>query len=143
MTDKTSDEQFDRIAKLWAGGEHLRAASLAAEQKYSDAKLEELSILCPGIKDHMPADAGEVRQKGTVPGDPVVEEMERMGVDENQVDDINRQHEEEGKDPKAALAEADVKPAGTPRNDGIDGPTLHPKAEQRPASKATHKGKKA
>lgn len=143
MTDKTPDEQFNRIAKLWAGGEHLRAAALAAEQKYPEAKLEELSILCPGIKDHMPAGVGNVLQKGTVPGDPVADEMQRLGVDENQIGEINRQHEEEGKSPKAALAEADLKPAGTPRNDGIDGPTLHTKAEHRDAPKASHKGKRA
>jgi len=137
MTDKTTDEQFDRIAKLWAGGEHLKAAAFAAEQKYGDKQLEELSILCPGIKDHMPAQPGTVAPAGTVPGDPVKEEMQRLGVDEEQVDDIVRRHREEGIKPSDALAEADLKPAGTPDNTGRDGPSpLHTKADKAHETKA-------
>lgn len=152
MTDKTTNSKdFDRIVQLWAGGEHLRAAALAAEQGYDDNKLEELSILCPGIRDHMPAERGDVRNTGTVPGDPVESEMDRLRVDDQQIGDIQRQHKEQGKSPKQALAEADLKPAGTPSNDGQDKPTLHANAEQtvdksstkQAANKAGNKSKKA
>ena len=130
MTD--TPKEFDRIVQLWAGGEHLRAAALAVEQKFSESKLEELSILCPGIKDHMPADPGNVRNTGTVPGDPVVSEMERMRVDEAQIDDINRQRKDDGTSPKKALAKADLKPSGVPSNDGQDKPTLHTSKPAKP-----------
>lgn len=139
MTD--TPKEFDRIVTLWAGGEHLRAAALAAEEKFSAAKLDELSILCPGIKDHMPGRPGEVRNTGTVPGNPVESEMKRMRVDEAQVDDFNRQRKDEGTNAKEALAKADPQPAGTPSNDGIDKPTLHPekhseKSDTKPTTKA-------
>jgi hypothetical protein len=135
MTDTQSP--FDRIVAIWQGGEHLRAAALVAEQKFPEAKLEELNILCPGILEHRPGEPGEVRELGTVPGDPVQREMDRLGVDQHQVDNMTRQHRDDGTSPKQALAEADLKPAGTPRNDAQDAPTFHPhKAASRTAPKA-------
>lgn len=139
MTDTPRD--FDKIVQLWAGGEHLRAGALAAKAKFSASQLEELSILCRGILDHMPAEPGQVRNPGTVPGDPVKSEMDRLGVDEEQIGDINRQRKDEGTSAKAALAKADLKPAGKPRNDGRDGPTLHPHGEQKTSGKPAPKSK--
>lgn len=83
------------INTIFQGGEHLRAAALAAEANLSQSELDELSEKCPGIIDHFPADKGEVRAEGTVPGNPVEDAIHK--------DD----------------------PSGHPDNDGIDKPTLH------------------
>jgi len=104
--DMTADEQarWDKvhspeyITAIWAGGEHLRAGALAAEAELSDKAIDDLDADCPGIREFMPAKPGDVRAVGTVPGDPVRDELDRRETD----------------------------PAGTPRNDGIDKPTLHP-----------------
>lgn len=98
-----AEHSFDYIVSIYAGGEHLRAAALAAEAKFSQKKLDDLVEQCPGILAHMPDDKGEVKDSGTVPGDPVGEAIQRD----------------------------DPSPSGTPKNDGIDKPTLHPAPEQR------------
>lgn len=121
--DKQHD--FDSIVTLYSGGEHLRAASLAAEAKFSQSKLDDLAVLCPGIIDHMPADPGDTRQKGSVPGNPTETEMSKFQTDESEVSDLAQQHKE-AHDPKAALAKREPAQSGHPDNTGIDGPTLHP-----------------
>lgn len=119
---------FDYIVTIWNGGEHIRAATLAAEAEFSDSKLDDLSVLCPGIKEHMPAGPGEVRQQGTVPGDPVRDEMNRFQVDESEVTSLQEQREE-AHDADAVRAKREEKPAGKPDNNGQDGITLTPERQ--------------
>jgi hypothetical protein len=124
------DEQHtpEYVAKIWAGGEHLRAANLAAEAQFDEKTLDDLSVLCPGIKDHMPAAPGEETQKGAVQGDPVKREMDKFQIDESEVADLSRVNEEQDVHAQAQdeLAKREAKPAGKPDNTGTDGPTMHP-----------------
>lgn len=83
------------ITTLYQGGEHLRAAALAAEANLNQSDLDTLSEKNPGILDHMPADKGDVRPEGTVPGNPTEDALRKD------------------------------QPSGHPSNDGIDKPTLH------------------
>lgn len=128
--DMTADEKtrwakqhdFDHIVKIWSGGEHMRAATLAAEAEFSDDKLDDLAVLCPGIKDHMPASPGDVRAKGTVPGDPARDELKRFQMDESEVSSLQEQHNE-AHDADAVRAKRTPAPAGKPDNNGTDGIT--------------------
>lgn len=116
---------FDYIVTIWNGGEHIRAATLAAEAEFSESKLDDLAVLCPGIKDHMPAGPGEVRAKGTVPGDPVRDELQRYQMDESEVTSLQEQHDE-AHDADAVRAKRTEKPAGKPDNNNVDGITMTP-----------------
>lgn len=115
---------IEAIARLYSGGEHLRAAALAAEAQFSEKELDDLKVLAPGIVDHMPAEPGEVADKGSVQGDPVKKEMDRYQIDESEVRDLQQQREE-SLDADAVRAKREEKPAGRPDNSGKDGPSLH------------------
>lgn len=121
----TAEHSMDYIVTIWNGGEHIRAANLAGEAEFSPKELDDLAILCPGIKDHLPAGPDDPRAKGTVPGDPVVTEMQKFQIDESEVTDLAQKHKE-AHDVDAALAKREPRPGGHPDNTGIDGPTMHP-----------------
>lgn len=119
------EHTIEYIVRIWSGGEHLRAANLAAEAQFGQKELDDLVVLAPGILDHMPAEPGEERDKGSVQGDPVKTEMDRFQVDESEVSSLQEQREE-SLDADAQRAKREAKPAGKPDNTGTDGPTMHP-----------------
>lgn len=120
------DEQhtIEYVARIYSGGEHLRAGALAAEAQFSESELDDLKVLALGIVDHMPAEPGTVADKGSIQGDPVKREMDRYQIDESEVRDLQQQRED-SLDPDAIRDKREEKPAGKPDNSGVDGPTLH------------------
>ncbi len=77
-----TEHDVEYIVTIYAGGEHRRAAFLAAEAGIDGSALDDLAKRAPGIREHMPPDLSQPLDKGAVQGNPVEDAAKKEDVPE-------------------------------------------------------------